>query len=203
MRDPHIRQLLRRTELSKYLNDSHSKVIEEMKIPAANARIDMAVINGHFHGYEIKSACDTLARLPNQLVAYSYIFDYLTVVTENKFHKKILNILPEWVGLSVCTDSKEHEIEVIKAGELNLHKRGFYIAKLLWNEELVQILTELKIPFRKKDRNWLLCETLSQHIDLESLSLIVRDTLKKRTDWKIKEDYAVKSGDDFGLSLPM
>ncbi len=189
MRDPNIRQLLRRTKLSEYLNDEHSKVVEEMKIPAANARIDMAVINGHFHGYEIKSACDTLHRLPNQLIAYSYIFDYLTVVTEKKYHERILESIPDWVGVMVCSDKKdEQEIEVIKASSINPNKNSFFIAKLLWNEELIEVLSEQKIPFNKKQRNWILCETLSQNMEIEKLSLIVREKLKIRTSWKIKED---------------
>jgi hypothetical protein len=192
MNDPNIRQLLRRTELSKFLSDPQSKVVEEMKIPAAGARIDMAVINGHLHGYEIKSACDTLQRLPNQIIAYSYIFDYLTVITEKKYHERILNILPDWVGLALCSDrSNEIEVEVIKEKSINTNKNGFYIAKLLWNEELIQVLSELNIPFKKKYRNWILCEILSQSIDLETLSNIVRNRLKQRSDWKSKEDYEV------------
>lgn len=192
MKDPHIRHLLRRTELSKYLNDPHSKVVEEMKIPAANARIDMAVINGHFHGYEIKSASDTLQRLPNQLIAYSYIFDFLTVITEKKYHERISKIIPDWVGLSVCSDKKDEvEIEVIKSGTENLCKNGFFLAKLLWHEELVEVLTEQQIPFKKKNRNWLLCETLSQHVETNELSSLVRQKLKQRKDWKTKEDYVI------------
>lgn len=189
MKDPHIRLLLRRTELLQYINDPTSRVVEELKIPVANARIDMAVINGHFHGYEIKSACDTLQRLPNQLIAYSYIFDYLTVITEEKYSNKILSILPDWVGLSICSDSADDTIiEVIKRGKINTQKNGFYLAKLLWNEELIDLLIELEIPFKKKQRNWLLCEIISQNVDTETLSRLVREKLKIRTAWKLRED---------------
>lgn len=184
MKDPHIRSLLRRTELSKYLNDPHSKVVEELKLPVASARIDMAVINGHFHGYEIKSACDTLQRLPNQLIAYSYVFDYLTVITEEKYHGRILDMLPEWVGLSVCSDINE-DMNVIQPCSINTNKNAFYIAKLLWHNELTEALSALNIPFKKSLRHWLLCEILAENVDIKVLSDVVREKLKHRIDWKL------------------
>lgn len=191
MRDIDIRPILKSSILKHYYEDVSSKVVEEMKIPVAGARIDMAVINGSLHGYEIKSASDTLQRLPNQLIAYSYIFDYLTVITEKKYYEKIVNIVPDWVGVSICTNDKKNEIEVIKVGSLNLNKHGFFIAKLLWHDELLDVLSELKLPFKKNQRNWILCETLSQNTDINILSKLVREKLKLRTDWKTKEDCLV------------
>src|SRR4051812_8660839 len=133
MKDPNIREILKQTELLKYATDPHSKVVEELKLPVAKAIVDIAVINGHFHGYEIKSASDTLQRLPSQLIAYSKVFDYLTVVTEVKYHERILDIIPDWVGLSVCSDKAgQKPITIIKKAKRNYNREGFYIAKLLW-----------------------------------------------------------------------
>src|SRR4029077_11388986 len=139
-------------------------------------RIDIAVINGHLHGYEIKSASDTLQRLPSQLVAYSKVFDYLTIVTELKYYQRILDIIPAWVGVSVCSDKNdEEEFKTIKPCELNQTKDSFYIAKLLWRDELIEILAEQKIPFRNKDRNWILCEAISMNMEISSLCNVVRE----------------------------
>ncbi|PQJ10132.1 hypothetical protein CJD36_015660 [Flavipsychrobacter stenotrophus] len=185
MKDPHIRQILQRTELSKYINDPHSKVVHEMKLPVASARIDMAVINGSLHAYEIKSASDSLQRLPNQIAAYSLVFDYLTVVTEEKYIEKIIALVPDWVGVAVCSDTVgEEEFKEIKSPLLNKNKKAFYLAKLLWNDELIKILTEQNIPFGKRDRNWLLCESLASGLDIATLSDVVRKTLKERQHWK-------------------
>lgn len=190
MKDPEIRNLLRQTELFKYLNDPHTRIVEELKIPVANARIDLAVINGHFHGYEIKGASDTLKRLPNQLIAYSYIFDYLTVITEEKYSEQILSLVPDWVGVSVCYEQESKSpIEVLRTPKLNYNKNAFFLSKLLWNTEIIEILTDLKIPFKKKLRNWLLCEILSQNVEIELLSNIIREKLKVRENWKAKEYY--------------
>ena len=183
MRDATIRQLLKDTELLQYKNDGSSIIVEEMTIPAAKARIDMAVINGHLHGFEIKSASDTLQRLPGQIEAYTKVFDYLHIVTEGKYHEKILSSVPSWIGIYVCCD-KSNAIKQIRPASLNNSKSGFYLAKLLWRQEIIEVLTEQKIKFRKKDRNWILCELIAQTIDTVSLSAIVREKLKARAEWK-------------------
>lgn len=181
MKDPAIRQILKRTQLAQYDKDPHSKIVEEMILPVAGARIDIAVINGAFHGYEIKSASDTLKRLPDQLKSYGLVFDYLTIVTEQKYSQKIIDIIPEWVGVSVCSDmSNENEFQEIKPSLPNKERNGFYIAKLLWKEELMSILIGHDIPFRKSDRAWTMCETLANNLDTDSLSHSVRETLKTR-----------------------
>lgn len=189
MKDPEIREVLKKTTLTKYLSDPDSKVVEELNLPIGKARIDMAVINGHFHGYEIKGASDTLRRLPNQIEAYTNVFDYLTIVTEEKYQKKTQEIAPEWVGISICTKvNGNHTIECVKKGQKNNSKKSFYIAKLLWHDELVHLLSETDISFKKKYRNWVLCELLAENIDVDVLSQWVRSMLKARKDWKIKEE---------------
>ncbi|HEY9261178.1 sce7726 family protein [Chitinophaga sp.] len=185
MKDPCIRKLLRTTQLSHFLEDPNSKVVEEFTLPVAKARIDVAVINGSIHGYEIKSASDTLQRLPSQIEAYTKVFDYLSVVTENKYYEKIVACVPSWVGIIVCDDKNGiKSIKQLRKPRLNKRTEGFFIAKLLWRDELIDSLIEHKIPFRKKDRNWLLCEALSSHLDSNAISFIVREKLKTRGDWK-------------------
>lgn len=180
MKDPAIRSVLRRTELLKY-TPPYSKIVEEMRLPVAGARIDIAVINGALHGYEIKGASDTLQRLPNQIKAYSLVFDYLTIVTEEKYCKKILGMIPDWVGVAICSD-KENDVEIssIRQSALNENKDGFYVAKILWKEELMQILESHKIKFYKSDRCWTLCETMAKNLDINTLSCSVREILKAR-----------------------
>jgi hypothetical protein len=187
MRDQSIRQLLRRTELSQFLNDPKSKVVEELKLPVAGARIDIAVINGSMHGYEIKSAVDTLKRLPSQLEAYSKVFDYLSIVTEERHHNKVLEILPNWVGLYVCEENSNQEsIREIQPSKKNNSREGFYLAKLLLRDEIMNILNEYEIIHRKKDRNWIQCEILASNLNIDLLSGIVREKLKNRSTSIIK-----------------
>lgn len=195
MKDPCIRKLIKDKQLFSFLSDSTSKVVEEFSLPVAKARIDIAVINGSLHGYEIKSASDTLQRLPSQIEAYTKVFDYLSIVTENKYHERIVESIPSWIGIIVCNDKNGIQtIKQIRKPKLNKNKEGVFIAKLLWREELIDILNAHRIPYRKKDRNWLLCETLSSNLDIKTLSSIVREKLKGRIDWRINaiEDCVVK-----------
>lgn len=181
MKDPHIREILRQTLLLPYYEDEHSKVVEEMSLPVAKARIDMAVLNGSIHGYEIKSAVDTLNRLPSQIVAYSKIFDFVTVVTENKHYGKVFNVLPDWVGIYVCSENNNLDpIKCIREAKPNKRKSGFHLAKLLWHHELVEVLTEQEIPFNKRDRSWLLCQALDSNLPVTIISDVVREKLKNR-----------------------
>ncbi|WP_394677534.1 sce7726 family protein [uncultured Sphingobacterium sp.] len=185
MKDPEIRRIFKETELAHYLNDRDSRVIDELNLPVAKARIDIAIVNGALHGFEIKSASDTLKRLPDQMEAYAKIFDYLSVITEEKYLSKIQELVPKWVGLFVCKEIKgKIGVKRVRKGKINRTKQGFFLAKLLWRDELIEILTENQITFRKKDRNWILCEILSNNLHTEKLSLIVRDKLKGRSDWK-------------------
>ena len=186
MKDPCIRQILRETELLHFFEDLDSKVVEELSLPVAKARIDMAVINGALHGYEIKSASDTLQRLPAQIEAYTKVFDYLSIVTESKYELKILNYIPDWMGVFLCEEKGGvKSIMKLRAPLLNNNRESFYLAKLLWRDELLECLTENNIPFRKKDRSWLLCEELSANLDIGTISQLVRSKLKKRTNWKM------------------
>ena len=185
MRDFEIRTRLKTSILKKYYSDINSKVVEELNLPVAKARIDLAVINGYLHGFEIKSASDTLQRLPSQLIAYSKVFDYLSIITEDKYHHKVINILPDWVGIYVCSEIKgEFKIKEIKKAILNKNIEGFYLAKLLWREELIGVLNQFNIHFRIKERNWILAETIAKNIELDVLSDIVRKKLKERITWK-------------------
>lgn len=185
MKDPCIRQLLRETELSEFIHDGHSRVVEELTIPTTNSRIDIAVINGAMHGYEIKSASDNLDKIEHQIAGYSKVFDFISIVTEGKHYGRVLDFVPQWVGLFVC--SNENGIQAIKIerkAEPNIHKTGFNLAMLLWNNELIDVLSTYKIQHRKNYRSWLLCEALSSELDTDAISDIVRTKLKERENWR-------------------
>jgi hypothetical protein len=191
MKDRQIRMLLQRTELASYINDSHSKVVSELKLPVAKARIDIAIFNCHLHGYEIKGASDTLERLPGQLAAYSKVFDYLTIVTEVKYHERILALVPDWVGVTLCSDQKGSEsIEVIQPPAFNISKDGFFLAQLLWHSELIEVLKDQSIPHKKNTRCWTLCQILANNVEVSKLAGLVREKIKQRIQWKIKEGYS-------------
>ena len=63
--------MLRNRHLRQHIAREDVLIIDELGLAHAQSRIDLAVFNGHLHGYEIKSAGDTLERLPRQLSFYT------------------------------------------------------------------------------------------------------------------------------------
>ena len=182
MRDSEIRNIiLSQPDFLTWDSKHSTKIVHEFCL--WDARMDIAVIDEHLHGFEIKSAVDTLKRLPAQVEAYSKVFDYLSVVTENCHYGGVYKITPYWVGLYICSEAGS-ALKCIRQPIFNSNKSGFHIAQLLWREELIQVLEESGIKFRKRDRNWLLCETLAENLNVEVLAKLVRDKLLQRKQWR-------------------
>lgn len=64
MRDRDVRQALHRKVLKEHHGDADTLVLDELGLRHGTCRVDIAVVNGYLHGYEIKSDSDTLERLP-------------------------------------------------------------------------------------------------------------------------------------------
>ena len=169
MRDFEIRQTLKRELAYKYVTEeSNTQIVDELDLAAASVRIDVAVINGHFHGFEIKSGVDTLNRLPDQLLGYQKVFDFITVVTEKKHLKHVREIAPKWVGISLCEEIEgELRIKVVRKNKQNKQNKPFYIAKILKKDEIVDICKKTNIKHRRSERAWILCERLAKNVEKE------------------------------------
>lgn len=185
MRDFEIRQHLKVLHLHDYYCDRESKVVDELELPVTGTRIDVAVINGSFHGFEIKGASDTLSRLQYQIEGYTKVFDYLAVVSEKKYLDKIIELVPEWVSVIECVNDNGYiSLSEVQHGSRNIDTNPFFQAKMLWKEEMINLLSNHNIKFRKSDRTWLLCEAIVNNFDKQSVSNHVRTILKNRANWK-------------------
>src|SRR2546426_1117053 len=74
-------------------------VMDELGLNHGSIRVDVAVINGHLHGYEIKAERDSLERLPAQARMYERVLDFVSVVCAPKHLKRARRILPRFWGL--------------------------------------------------------------------------------------------------------
>src|SRR5438045_2701845 len=99
MRDIDIRLALRSSIEREHGGDADTRIVEELGLCQGIARVDLAVINGNVHGYEIKSEHDTLARLPAQTHTYNQVLDFVTIVTAPAHAHKIRCIVPKWWGV--------------------------------------------------------------------------------------------------------
>ena len=66
LKDSDIRKSLYNNILKKHEDASDTIVLNELGLLQGACRVDIAVVNGSLHGYEIKSEADTLDRLPYQ-----------------------------------------------------------------------------------------------------------------------------------------
>lgn len=197
MRDIDIRNKLKTTRLKKFYQDDDSRVIEELSLCAGDARVDVAVINGSLHGYEIKSESDTLIRLPNQIETYSKVFDYITVCAGPRHLETVLITIPEWCGVILASQNKKNglTLKTMRAPKRNENIDNLSLAQLLWRSEALEGLNRFGITkgiaSKPKPYLWSL---LAQSVPTTQLADYVRAVLKARENWR-SESQPFGSGD--------
>lgn len=185
--DLNIRLALKEILEQRHAKDGKVRIIEELGIQHGTARIDIAVINGTLHGYEIKSDQDTLQRLPEQMDAFNSVFDKMTLVVGKKHLYEAINMVPDWWGITVAKINPNSPVtfNLIREGELNKQLDSVSVARLLWKEEALGILEEIGEAkgFYSKTRD-LIYEKLSLVFDQENLGEKVREKIFFRKDWR-------------------
>jgi len=172
-----------------YKKYSHPfKIVDELGVSHGATRIDIAVVNGFMHGYEIKSDRDTLERLPEQVSSFSKVFDKVTLVVGRAHILPALEVIPEWWGVEVAVaDTNKHvEFRTVREAEQNPAQESVAIAQLLWREEALRILEqkEAATGLRSKPRATIY-QQLAQILDIEALKDEVRTTLlNSRQGWR-------------------
>ena len=142
MRDHVVRQALHDKVLRDHHGQPNTLVLDELGLRHGACRVDVAVVNGYLHGYEIKSDADTLERLPSQVAIYSKVLDRATLVVGERHVKKCEALLPSWWGIKVVSEGPRGGIdfEVVQSVQMNPSIDPFALAELLWRAEVVQIL---------------------------------------------------------------
>jgi len=192
-----------RAALNQHLQKLHSgnpklRIIEELGVEHGAARMDVVVINGVLHGYEIKSDRDTLLRLPEQMGIYNSVFDQITLVVGKSHLHDAINLVPDWWGVTLAKVINSNGLisfcSIRKADE-NLEKNSVDIASLLWRDEALHILEQMDHSrgVRSKPRK-VLYERLAAVLDQSTLREKVRECLFLRTSWRF-ERQCILSGD--------
>lgn len=193
-------QLIRVSLIEKlrglHAGDSKVRTIPELGIKHGAARVDIAVVNGVLHGYEIKSDRDTLLRLPDQMDIYNSVFDQMTLVVGKSHLYEAIKLVPEWWGITLAKADNESVIfqEMRAAGKNPLQERPD-MAQLLWREEALEILEREGEAqgVRSKPRSFVY-DRLVSVLDQERLSTNVRDTLCSRLDWRLDAPLVLNGG---------
>ncbi len=171
-----------------YAGKDDLKIIPELGVRHGSARIDIAVVNGVMHGYEIKSDRDTLSRLPEQVEQYSAVFDQVTLVVGKRHLFDAINLVRDWWGITLVKVDENGEVffQSIREPQENPTQVKESIARLLWREEALQILETEKCAagFRSKPRERIY-QHLAEVLDMDSLKAHVRKTLLiSREGWR-------------------
>ena len=186
MRDIDIRKPLLAALAKEHLHDSNTRVIEEFGLCQGSARVDVAVINGSIHGYEIKSERDTLYRLPRQQNIYNKVLDSITLVVSNKHLKKAEKEVPIWWGLCEAQHIEDNvSIQIIRPPKKNKNIDPSALVQLLWRDEALGILTarNLQKGVVSKSRE-IIWDRILDNLSLDELRSEVRSHVKARQHWR-------------------
>ncbi|MEO7332099.1 MAG: sce7726 family protein [Minicystis sp.] len=162
-------------------------VIDELGLDHGACRIDIAVINGHIRGLEIKAEADTLDRLPHQVASYGEVVDKASLIVASRHLEAALMIVPDWWGI-VVTDRGAHSginFRRIRPERVNRGVDPLTLARLLWRPEAQAILRKLGVSAQdlrapRED----LYRRIVQEMSLRQIGRTVRETLKCRSMWR-------------------
>jgi hypothetical protein len=183
LRDSDIRSSLHSGSLKRYNQSDTCVVIDEFVVGVEDARIDIAVINGHMHGFEIKSDVDSTERLQSQISAYNRVFDYLYLVVGNKLIQRAGQLIPSWWGI-IHLEKRGTKILTRRErrAESNPCVEAMSIANLLWHNEAIAILN--RYQKQKSDARLTRIEVmtmLAEVLPLKKLQEEVREAIKIRS----------------------
>jgi hypothetical protein len=162
-----------------------TRFVDELGI-AGQVRVDIAVLNGAFSGYEIKSDRDNLLRLPTQVEVYSKVLDYCTLVVADRHLEHSLELLPSWWGvLRARSASGAVMLTKTRSPRLNPRIDRRTLASLLWRSEALDALGQIGADRGIRSRpNAVLWDRLAESMSTRTLRKKVRETLKVRVEWR-------------------
>ena len=190
MNDAEIRQNFHRKRLRRQHAQKDTLVIDELGLNHGKCRADIAVVNGHFVGYEIKSNSDSLRRLEEQIKSYNAVFDKISIVVGDRYINSIQSHIPEWWGVIVSVRGLMGAInfDTIRAAQMNKTIDPISIARLLWRNEAEEILRQKKLsPKMLRQPRAVLYEHLVNILKICELRKFVIEYFKKRRNWRCPE----------------
>lgn len=181
--DAAIRAALRSRLLIKHADNANpTVVIDELGLCRGQVRVDVTVVNGLLHGYEIKSDRDSLRRLDAQVEIYGKVLDRATLVVGERHLAEALNILPRWWGvLYVSQRANEPQFTTVRHSRNNPLRDPRSLVELLWLCDALDLLEQRDAArgIRSKPRRdvW---NRICEHFSVDEIAAAVRAKLKAR-----------------------
>ena len=182
MHDPDIRNALRTDLHRRYGADPDTAVIDELSIRRGVTRIDLALVNGVLHGFELKSDYDSLCRLVEQVQAYGTVCNRATLVVGERHVKNAADLMPDWWGIRVVrSDAGRPIFRDLKLPQANPSLDPVAIAQLLRRSEAKAFIRDMgwsELDSTASRRH--LCDFLASRADLPLLCHRVRCYIRAR-----------------------
>ncbi len=187
LNDKAIRNGLLAKPLRAHVRDTNTLVVHELGLAHARRRVDLAVINGVVHGFEIKSALDSLDRLPDQLRTYCQSLQKLTIVVADRHMDSVLERVPDWCGVwrAYRGPRGATRFEIRRRASRNPSVDRFILAHLLWRDEAQAILAgqgaskaQLRAPRAA------LYKALVEMVTEAQLTAHIKSAMRRRRDWR-------------------
>jgi hypothetical protein len=187
VRDIDIRKALFAGAFKEHEAEPDTLIVEELGLNYGEARVDVAVINGAIHGFEIKSEKDTLDRLPAQLAVYSAALDYVTLVVHESHVQEAVGIIPRWWGVQVVKGTPEAvHFRQRRSSKRNPKLDSVSVLRLLWKDEALALLDELGLAKGMKSKpKEALYLRIADALSPTEVGLRVRTALKHRANWRV------------------
>lgn len=186
MHDRDVRAALMSELFRLHGSDPEALILHEFAVNCGAVRVDLAVVNGSLDGFEIKSATDTLRRLPFQADAYSRVLEFVTIIAAANHVEQVLSIVPEWWAVSIA-ESAGGAVRIfpLRDGQRNVGFHPLEIARLLWRDEALKLLhaRSLEKGLLSRPRSEIF-EALAGAVSPDELLHEVRSALKRRTNWR-------------------
>lgn len=191
--DTDIRLALHAKRLRRVKAHPNTLVIDELGLAHSKSRIDVAVINGCIHGYEIKSAKDTLDRLNSQIDIYRLTLQKLTIVAAPKHVAGIMTRAPEWCGLIAAEQGPRGGISfhMMRNAIANPDVDPIMMAHLLWRDEVIDLLSQLGFaPTELRRPRKHLYEMLCEAMTIREITASIRTFMVQRQAWRDRPVHA-------------
>lgn len=185
--DSEIRLVLRSSLSKKHAHTSRTVFIEELGLCRGQVRVDLSVVNGLLHGYEIKSDRDSFRRLRGQVELYGKVLDRATLVVGERHLDEALDNVPEWWGILLAHRSaKGLQLKTMRSPRSNPKKDPRALVELLWLDDALALLEKRDAArgFRGKSR-WIVWDRVCEICSLNEIARAVRIQLKARAKKRV------------------
>lgn len=185
--DAGIRRAFHAKRLRRAKARPDTLVIDELGLAHARCRVDVAVINGCIHGYEIKSSKDTLDRLDSQIDVYRRTLQKLTIVAAPRHVAEITTRVPDWCGLIEVELGPRGGIsfKMVRSALANPDVDPVMMAHLLWRDEVIDLLSKIgHAPRELRRPRKHLYEMLCEGMTIREIAASIRAFMVQRQAWR-------------------